>query len=86
MPQREDLFKIMPIFKELCGFRLICGAIDCMHMYIKKLIGAFVINYFSYNMQILQILVDYEKRFQDILVGLLSFMNDSKILLLFSFY
>jgi ABC-type cobalt transport system substrate-binding protein len=76
----------MPIFKELCGLRLICGAIDCMHMYIKKHIGAFVINYFSYNMQILQVVVDYEKWFQDIFVWLLGFMNDSKILLLFSFY
>jgi hypothetical protein len=32
-----------------------------MQMYIKKLIGVFVINYFSYNMQILQVVVDYEK-------------------------
>jgi hypothetical protein len=76
----------MPIFKKLCGFWLICGAIDCMHMYIKKLIGAFVINYFSYNMQILQGVVDYEKWFQNILVGLLGFMNDFRILLLFSLY
>jgi len=76
----------MSIFKELCGLQLICGVIDCMHMYIKKLIDAFVINYFFSNMQILQIVVDYEKQFQDILVGLLGFMNNSRILLLFSLY
>jgi hypothetical protein len=38
LPQREYLFKIIPIFKELCGLRLICGAIDYMHMYIKNLL------------------------------------------------
>jgi hypothetical protein len=57
-----------------------------MHMYTKKLIGAFVINYFSYNMQILQVVVDYEKWFQDILLRLLGFMNDFRMLLLFSLY
>jgi hypothetical protein len=45
LPQKENLLKIMFIFKELCGFQLICGAIDCMHMYIKNFIDAFVINY-----------------------------------------
>ncbi len=77
-PKIEELVKVMVGFKTFCGLPFIHGAIDVIHIHKSK--RTFVRDYFSfkskfYNMQ-LQV-VDYQKKFTYVFVGIPSSMNDA---------
>jgi RNase H-fold protein (predicted Holliday junction resolvase) len=80
----------MASFKDWCGLPSIHGAINYTHIHIQKPTGAFVVNYFSYKSKVhikqLQAIVDHDKRFCNVFVGLPRSMDDSKVLQLFNFY
>jgi hypothetical protein len=83
-PQGKDLVQIMVGFKNICGLPLIYGAIDYTQIHIQKPEGACATNFFSYkskghNMQ-LQVVVNHEKHFQNVFVGMLGSINDLRII------
>ncbi len=88
-PQGEDSSQVMIGFKYLCGLLSIHGAID-LHTYTYlEPTCAFVVNFYSYKLKAHNFqfqVVDHDKHFCDVFVGLLGSMNDSKILWLFNFY
>jgi hypothetical protein len=59
-------------FKEFCGLPIVHGTIDGTQVYIQKLKGLFVIDFFHrsqklYNMK-LQVVINYKKKFKDIFI------------------
>jgi hypothetical protein len=71
-------------FKRFCGLPSIHGAIDETQIHIQKPRSAFAGDYFSFKSKVymmqLQVVVDCQKKFLDVFVGLLSSMNDVQIL------
>jgi hypothetical protein len=89
-PQREKNFKVMARFKEVCNLPSIHGAIDCTYFHIQKVVDAHATCYVFYkckyhNMQ-LQVVVDHQRRFRGMFVGMPSSMNDARIMQLSSLY
>jgi hypothetical protein len=75
----------MASFKQLCGFLSVHDVIDCMQIHILKPKNVFtIVNYFSYKSKSwslqLQVMVDHQRWFQNVFVGMLNFMNDSQSL------
>jgi len=74
----------------LCGLFSIHGAINCTHIHIQKPTCALVVYFYSYKLKAhnlqFQVVVDHDKHFCDVFVGLPNSMNDSKILWLSNFY
>ncbi len=89
-PQGEDSSQVMIRFKDLYGLLLVHGAMDCTHIHIHKPACAFVADFYSYKLKAhnlqFQVVVDHDKHFCDVFVGLSSSMNDSRIMWLSNFY
>jgi N-acetyl-gamma-glutamylphosphate reductase len=71
-------------FRELCELLAIHGSINVTQIHMFKSKGQRVTEYFSYkskayNMQF-QVVINYQKKFKDVFVGMLGLMNDAHIL------
>lgn len=77
-------------FKDLYGLLSVHGAMDCTHIHIHKPTCAFIADFYSYKLKAhnlqFQVVVDRDKHFCDVFVGLPSSMNDFKIVWLSNFY
>jgi hypothetical protein len=77
-------------FKKFCNLPFIYSAINVTQIHIQKPQGGFVGDYFSfkskdYNME-LQAMVDCQKKFHDVFVGLYGSMQNVHILHLLKLY
>ncbi len=74
---------VMTKFKNWCGMLSVVGAIDGTHIAITKHFGAFAENYYyqikGYSI-VARTVVDSQKTFTDVYVGLLNSMNDNQVL------
>jgi hypothetical protein len=88
-PRGNRLLNVMREFEEFCGLPSVAGAIDGSHIHIRKLfVGPEDYFYFkssSYTIQ-MQVVVDWKKRFLDIVVGMPSSTHDSCMLRRSSLY
>jgi hypothetical protein len=75
---------VMKEFIELCGLPNVQGVIDETHMSIVKLQGGFVNDYYNHKRGgygiVAQDMVDYNKKFINLFVGLLGSVNDAWVL------
>lgn len=82
-PIGERLYQMQRDFQELCGLPAIVGAIDRTHISIvKPRYGAEDYYYFKSGVHILncQVVVDNNKRFLDLYLGMLGSTNDARVL------
>jgi hypothetical protein len=89
-PEGEEMAEVMASFKGFCGRPSIHGVIDMTQICIQKLKGTLIGDFFffkskSYNMQ-LQVVVDNQKKFTNIFVGMPNSMKDAHILRISSLY
>jgi len=82
-PSRERIRRNQVRFEELCSLPGVVGAIDGVHVAIAKP-SASPADYFhfktgGYNMNC-QVVVDTDKRFMDLYIGMPGSMNDSRML------
>jgi hypothetical protein len=89
-PIGDKVQSIMMGFKNLCGMPNVMGAINETHVCIAKPIGVFIKNNYyhkteAYNI-VAQVVVDNQKRFLDIYVGLPRNVNDSHVLKKYGLY
>jgi hypothetical protein len=88
-PEGDDMRDVVSDFLAFSGMPSVHSAIDCTHITISK--PKFCPeDYFYYKQEaymiVLQAVVDAQKRFTDIFVGLLGSVNDSRILKKFGLY
>jgi hypothetical protein len=81
---------VMEQFRHWCGLPCVQGAIDNTHISITKPIEPYAKDYYylktrKYSM-VLQVVVEFNKRFTNIYVGLPRSVNDSHVLKLLSMY
>jgi hypothetical protein len=74
---------VMEDFKQFCGSPIIHEAIDNAHILIFKPLTPYLAYYFYHKMKgysIVAQVANYKKGFLDVFVGLLTNVNDSRIL------
>ncbi len=89
-PLGDKMQSIMMGFKNLCGMPNVMGAIDGTHICIAKPIGVFLEDYYYHKTKgygiVAQVVVDSQKWFLDIYMGLLRNVNDSHVLRKYGLY
>jgi len=82
-PQGDRLLKVEADFRRLCGLPSVLGAIDGTHVTISKpRVGASDYYYFKSGGFIVncQAVVDSDKRFLNLFLGMLGSTNDARVL------
>jgi hypothetical protein len=83
-PQGLATILVMKEFIELCGFPNVQSVIDETHISIVKLQSGFINDYYNHKKGgygiVAQAMVDYNKKFISLFVGLLGSVNDAWVL------
>ncbi len=86
----KDLVEVMRGFRIFSNLAFIYSAIDVIQIHIQKPWGGFVGDYFSFKSKAysleLQAMVDCQKKFHDVFVGLFGSINNANILHLSNLY
>ncbi len=89
-PMGDKMQPIVMGFKNLCGMPNVMGAIDGTHICIAKPIGVLFENYYYHKTEgytiVAQAVVDNQKMFLDIYVGLPGNVNDFHVLKKYGLY
>jgi hypothetical protein len=83
-PVGDKMQAILFDFKNWCGMPSMMGAIDGTHILIAKPFGVYFKNYFFHKTWgysvVAQVVVNNQKRFMDVCVGLFGSVNDFGVL------